>query len=83
MGSARRGSNPLAVVIVFGWLFALAWWCEKFLSSLRLFRLAVRTSRCGRDNPGSNPGRDIVSFVSKVFARFANFVSSLPTFEIR
>ena len=26
----------------------------------RLFRLAVRTSRCGRDNPGSNPGRDIL-----------------------
>ena len=26
---------------------------------LCLFRLAVRTSRCGRDNPGSNPGRDI------------------------
>ncbi len=22
----------------------------------RLYRLAVRTSRCGRDNPGSNPG---------------------------
>ena len=28
-----------------------------------LFRLAVRTSRCGRDNPGSNPGRDIFSIV--------------------
>ena len=26
-----------------------------------LFRLAVRTSRCGRDNPGSNPGRDTSS----------------------
>jgi hypothetical protein len=24
-----------------------------------LHRLAVRTSRCGRDNPGSNPGVDI------------------------
>ena len=23
----------------------------------RPIRLAVRTSRCGRDNPGSNPGR--------------------------
>ena len=23
-----------------------------------LLRLAVRTSRCGRDNPGSNPGED-------------------------
>ena len=22
-------------------------------------RLVVRTSRCGRDNPGSNPGKDI------------------------
>ena len=25
----------------------------------RPIRLAVRTSRCGRDNPGSNPGLDI------------------------
>ena len=30
-----------------------------------LFRLAVRTSRCGRDNPGSNPGRD--NFIAEVF----------------
>ena len=29
-----------------------------------LHRLAVRTSRCGRDNPGSNPGVDIFSFVA-------------------
>ena len=27
-------------------------------------RLVVRTSRCGRDNPGSNPGKDIVGFVA-------------------
>ena len=26
---------------------------------VRLHRLAVRTSRCGRDDPGSNPGVDI------------------------
>ena len=25
-------------------------------------RLVVRTSRCGRDNPGSNPGKDIACF---------------------
>ena len=25
----------------------------------------VSTSRCGRDNPGSNPGRDIFSTVSR------------------
>ena len=28
------------------------------LEARRLLRLAVRTSRCGRDNPGSNPGED-------------------------
>ena len=28
-------------------------------SNKRLHRLVVRTSRCGRDNPGSNPGEDI------------------------
>ena len=34
-----------------------------------LFRLAVRTSRCGRDNPGSNPGRDILpSAVESAYA---------------
>ena len=35
----------------------------------RLHRLVVRTSRCGRDNPGSTPGVDIrsgVIFVSSV-----------------
>ena len=26
-----------------------------------LYRLVVRTSRCGRDNPGSTPGEDILS----------------------
>ena len=31
--------------------------CQAVL--VRLHRLAVRTSRCGRDDPGSNPGVDI------------------------
>ena len=30
-----------------------------------LHRLVVRTSRCGRDNPGSNPGEDIFALISK------------------
>lgn len=33
---------------------------------MRLFsldRLVVRTSRCGRDNPGSNPGLDIYALL--------------------
>ena len=33
-------------------------------------RLVVRTSRCGRDNPGSNPGKDIiVGFVALLLLR--------------
>ena len=28
----------------------------------RLHRLVVRTSRCGRDNPGSTPGEDIFAW---------------------
>ena len=30
------------------------------------YRLVVRTSRCGRDNPGSTPGEDIVSAWAKM-----------------
>ena len=40
---------------------------EKEIKSL--FRLAVRTSRCGRDNPGSNPGRDSFCCTLKVSCR--------------
>ena len=29
---------------------------ESTIRRYRPYRLAVRTSRCGRDNPGSNPG---------------------------
>ena len=32
-------------------------------------RLVVRTSRCGRDNPGSNPGKDIVGLVALLLSR--------------
>ena len=35
---------------------------DSYMVILCLFRLAVRTSRCGRDNPGSNPGRDTSCF---------------------
>ena len=33
--------------------------CVRLLYSHRPHRLVVRTSRCGRDNPGSTPGVDI------------------------
>ena len=36
------------------------------MSSTCLHRLVVRTSRCGRDNPGSNPGRDTFMMASKI-----------------
>ena len=28
------------------------------------YRLVVRTSRCGRDNPGSTPGEDIAAWAA-------------------
>ena len=28
------------------------------------YRLVVRTSRCGRDNPGSTPGEDILKLIN-------------------
>ena len=80
LGSARRGSNPLAVESSFCWWRFFVAFCSGFLSSLRLFRLAVRTSRCGRDNPGSNPGRDNNSWLGffvicvRVFACATLFV---------
>ena len=44
---------------------------EKEIKSL--FRLAVRTSRCGRDNPGSNPGRD--KYLQSVSVSIFEFLS--------
>ena len=37
------------------------------------YRLVVRTSRCGRDNPGSAPGEDIVSY-SPLHKRTRRFI---------
>ena len=34
-------------------------WFDKATRSQSPYRLVVRTSRCGRDNPGSTPGKDI------------------------
>ena len=48
-----REQSPGSVVFYMGPIRGL------ILTSLH--RLAVRTSRCGRDNPGSNPGVDISS----------------------
>ena len=35
-----------------------------------LIRLAVRTPRCGRGNPGSNPGLDIFLYISRFILEF-------------
>ena len=70
MGSARAGSNPVAVAFFFRLPRNLVYRSELRASGVDqaaplvvsndcLHRLAVRTSRCGRDNPGSNPGVDI------------------------
>jgi hypothetical protein len=36
----------------------------------RLIRLAVRTPRCGRGNPGSNPGLDIFLYLTRTIENF-------------
>ena len=45
---------------------------------LRPHRLVVRTSRCGRDNPGSTPGA-VMCWVLHVFARDRGATSEWPT----
>ena len=81
LGSARRGSNPLAVALASssGEVASVAtatkgialcctashiplYPCNIHIA-LRIkspYRLVVRTSRCGRDNPGSTPGEDMI-----------------------
>ena len=47
------------------------------LSSNSRDRIVVSTSRCGRDNPGSNPGHGISSCGVCVMAQLSNFFPSL------
>ena len=55
------GSSPIRTILV----FECAVFCKGEISFVYpqvvncLIRLAVRTPRCGRGNPGSNPGLDI------------------------
>ena len=44
-------------------------------------RLVVRTSRCGRDNPGSNPGSDILRYLCQFTKRETKFKVDSPGFE--
>ena len=45
------------------------------LSSNSRDRIVVSTSRCGRDNPGSNPGHGISSCGVSVMAQLSRFFS--------
>ena len=54
------GSSPIRTILFFG--FGSSEEQHSFICPERnkcLIRLAVRTPRCGRGNPGSNPGLDI------------------------
>ena len=45
-----------------------------------LIRLAVRTPRCGRGNPGSNPGLDTFLYVAGLILEFSDLHSDRGDF---
>ena len=68
------GSSPIRTILV----FECAVFCKGELSVVYpkvvncLIRLAVRTPRCGRGNPGSNPGLDIFLDLLGAFFEFSD-----------
>ena len=53
---AKVGLLHAACASVYIWLPLMG---AKLAPAQGLYRLVVRMSRCGRDNPGSTPGEDI------------------------
>ena len=67
-GSFTPKTNSIAILSNF--------YIENFKISLSCNRIVVSTSRCGRDNPGSNPGYSIL-FHSLQYITFERFKLNL------
>ena len=69
-GRNNPGSNPghgmicfHIYLLIFCYEFNYIYkWKHFHRSAFRCDRLVVRTLRCGRNNPGSNPGRGMICF---------------------